>query len=82
MGSSECRYVAHSCVLYLYQHGVCVCVCVPQVAAANGYESVIEPVCGRVEELTLRERVDVMVSDWPGHALLAGGMLPALAHAR
>ncbi|XP_050428105.1 protein arginine N-methyltransferase 3-like [Adelges cooleyi] len=49
----------------------------------NGFESIIVPIKGRIEDVTLPvEKVDVIVSEWMGYFLLFESMLDSLIFAR
>ncbi len=53
-----------------------------QVVSANGLGDKVTVMHTDVEDVRLKERVDVIVSDCLGPALLGGGMLRALAVAK
>jgi 2-polyprenyl-3-methyl-5-hydroxy-6-metoxy-1,4-benzoquinol methylase len=53
-----------------------------ELAAANGLQGVVRCMQGRVEDLRLPERVDVVVSVLTGNFLVTEDLLPALLHAR
>lgn len=53
-----------------------------RMAAANGFSDRITVLVGPVQSVSLPQQVDVIVSNWAGPGLLAGGMLGALALAR
>ncbi len=53
-----------------------------EMAAANGLDERVSLVHGRVEDTTLPEKVDVIVSAMTGHFLVTEDLLPALFHAR
>jgi protein arginine N-methyltransferase 1 len=52
------------------------------VVAANGYSGVVSVFHGLVEDVTLPERVDVLVSEWLGFHLLHESMLDSVVAAR
>jgi len=52
------------------------------VAASNGVADRVTVLHGRLEDVTLPERVDVLVSEWMGYALVYEGMLPSVLAAR
>lgn len=49
---------------------------------ANGYSDVITVVKGKVENIEIPEKVDVIVSEWMGYFLLYECMLDSVLHAR
>ncbi|GAA5844790.1 hypothetical protein JCM11251_002277 [Rhodosporidiobolus azoricus] len=49
---------------------------------ANGFERKIEVIKGKVEEIKLPERVDVIISEWMGYCLLYECMLDSVLYAR
>ncbi|XP_062389653.1 protein arginine N-methyltransferase 2 [Sardina pilchardus] len=53
-----------------------------RLVKANGCEGIVTVLQGRMEELTLPERVDVLVSEWMGNCLLFEFMLESVLHAR
>ncbi len=53
-----------------------------QFAKANGFANQIECIQGRIEDITLPERVDVIVSVFTGNFLLQEDLLPSLLYAR
>jgi SAM-dependent methyltransferase len=53
-----------------------------ELVAANGYQDVIEVISGRMEEVQLPERVDVIVSEWMGCLGVDENILPAVIRAR
>lgn len=53
-----------------------------RVVEQNGMEDKIEVVRGTVESVELPEKVDVIVSEWMGYALLHESMLGSVLHAR
>ncbi|PFH54009.1 hypothetical protein AMATHDRAFT_73046 [Amanita thiersii Skay4041] len=55
------------------------------VVQANGLEDIITVIKGRVEDISLPdgiEKVDIIVSEWMGYALLYESMLDSVLHAR
>lgn len=53
-----------------------------QIIAENGFQDKIEIIQGIAEEIELPEKVDVVVSEWMGYALLYESMLPSVIFAR
>ena len=53
-----------------------------QNARRNGFEAVIRVVHGRVEDVTLPEQADVIVSEWMGFYLLHESMLDSVIAGR
>ncbi|XP_071815463.1 protein arginine N-methyltransferase 6-like [Apostichopus japonicus] len=53
-----------------------------EVIRANKMADRIKVIRGRVEDITLPEKVDVIVSEWMGHFLLYESMLKSVIHAR
>lgn len=53
-----------------------------EIVAANGLQEQVRCLHGRIEDLTLPEPVDVIVSVMTGNFLLAEDLLPVLFHAR
>ncbi|BGP26295.1 hypothetical protein Rt10032_c10g4330 [Rhodotorula toruloides] len=49
---------------------------------ANGFEGVIEVIKGKVEEINLPTKVDVIISEWMGYCLLYECMLDSVLYAR
>ncbi|GAA6033815.1 hypothetical protein JCM8097_000355 [Rhodosporidiobolus ruineniae] len=49
---------------------------------ANGFEGTIEVIKGKVEEIKLSEKVDVIISEWMGYCLLYECMLDSVLYAR
>ncbi|KAJ8292672.1 Protein arginine N-methyltransferase 3 [Rhodotorula toruloides] len=49
---------------------------------ANGFEGVIEVIKGKVEEIDLPSKVDVIISEWMGYCLLYECMLDSVLYAR
>ena len=47
-------------------------------AERNGYSSVIRVLHGRVEDVTLPEKVDIIISEWMGFYLLHESMLDSV----
>ena len=54
----------------------------PDVMEANGVSSVVTVLHGRVEDVELPEKVDVLVSEWMGFHLLHEDMLSSVLRAR
>jgi protein arginine N-methyltransferase 3 len=55
------------------------------IVKTNGLEDIITVIKGKVEEITLPEgieKVDIIVSEWMGYALLYESMLDSVLHAR
>src|SRR5262249_31006612 len=53
-----------------------------EIVRANGLESVVQCIQGRIEDVQLPETVDVIVSVLTGNFLLTEDLLPSLIHAR
>lgn len=53
-----------------------------EVVACNGLEGVVRVIHGRVEELDLPEKVDVVISEWMGYFLVHESMLESVLLAR
>lgn len=53
-----------------------------QIIAENGYQDIITVIQGVAEEIELPEKVDIIVSEWMGYALLYESMLPSVIVAR
>ena len=53
-----------------------------QVVLSNGLESQIDVIKGLMEDVTLPEKVDVIVSEWMGYCLLYESMLSSVIMAR
>jgi protein arginine N-methyltransferase 1 len=53
-----------------------------EIVKANGYADVIEIVCGKVEEVELPCKVDIIISEWMGYFLLYESMLDTVLYAR
>ncbi|GAA5914385.1 hypothetical protein JCM8208_002831 [Rhodotorula glutinis] len=49
---------------------------------ANGWEGTIEVIKGKVEEIKIPEKVDVIISEWMGYCLLYECMLDSVLYAR
>ncbi|KPV71616.1 uncharacterized protein RHOBADRAFT_30788 [Rhodotorula graminis WP1] len=49
---------------------------------ANGFERTIEVIKGKVEEIHIPEKVDVIISEWMGYCLLYECMLDSVLYAR
>lgn len=52
------------------------------VANSNGFEDVITVIQGKMEEIELPEKVDIIVSEWMGYFLLRESMLDSVIVAR
>ncbi|XP_038054564.1 protein arginine N-methyltransferase 6-like isoform X2 [Patiria miniata] len=53
-----------------------------KVVKSNGMEQQIQVIQGKVEDVELPEKVDVIVSEWMGHFLLYESMLNSVIYAR
>lgn len=53
-----------------------------QIVADNGFKDVITIIQGKVEELELDEKVDIIISEWMGYFLLYESMLNTVLYAR
>ena len=56
-----------------------------QIVKANGYEEVVTVIRGKVEDIQLPdgiEKVDIIISEWMGYALLYESMLDSVLRAR
>jgi protein arginine N-methyltransferase 6 len=53
-----------------------------ELVKANGMSDRIDVIHGRADDLQLDQEVDVIVSEWLGHAAFTEGMLPAVLDAR
>jgi len=53
-----------------------------EIVKANGYADVIEIVCGKVEEVELPCKVDIIISEWMGYFLLYESMLDTVLFSR
>lgn len=53
-----------------------------QIVKDNGFDGVITIIQGKVEELELDEKVDIIVSEWMGYFLLYESMLNTVLYAR
>lgn len=53
-----------------------------EIAAANGLQNTVHCLQGRIQDVRLPERVDIIVSVLTGNFLLTEDLLPALFHAR
>ncbi|XP_076357461.1 protein arginine N-methyltransferase 6-like isoform X3 [Tachypleus tridentatus] len=62
--------------------GSCVTAVAREVIKVNGLEEKIVVVWGKVEEVSLPEKVDIIVSEWMGYMLLYETMLPSVLYAR
>ena len=48
----------------------------------NGFDGIIEVITGKMEDVDIPEKVDVIISEWMGYALLFESMLPSVVEAR
>jgi len=55
---------------------------VPKVAEKNGWSTIITVFKGKMEEIELPEKVDVIISEWMGSFLIFEGMLDSVIYAR
>lgn len=53
-----------------------------EIVKSNGFEDVITIIQGKVEELELDEKVDIIISEWMGYFLLYESMLNTVLYAR
>lgn len=53
-----------------------------KVVECNGLSDKITVIHGKVEDITLPEKVDIIVSEWMGYMLMYESMLPSVLHAR
>jgi len=53
-----------------------------KIIADNGFEEVVEVISSRIEEISLAEQVDIIVSEWMGFYLLHESMLDSVLIAR
>ncbi|CCD15421.1 unnamed protein product [Trypanosoma congolense IL3000] len=53
-----------------------------EIVKANGFEDVITIIQGKVEDLQLDEKVDIIISEWMGYFLLYESMLNTVLYAR
>lgn len=53
-----------------------------KVVECNGLSDKITVIHGKVEDVTLPEKVDIIVSEWMGYMLMYESMLPSVLHAR
>ncbi|ORC85894.1 arginine N-methyltransferase [Trypanosoma theileri] len=53
-----------------------------QIVKDNGFEDVITIIQGKVEDLQLDEKVDIIISEWMGYFLLYESMLNTVLYAR
>ncbi len=53
-----------------------------EIVKTNGFDDIITVMRGKVEELEIPEKVDVIVSEWMGYALLYESMLDSVLDAR
>jgi protein arginine N-methyltransferase 1 len=53
-----------------------------RIISHNGFSEIIEVIHGRIEEVTISEKVDVILNEWMGYGLLYESMLPSVISAR
>ncbi|KAK0185705.1 S-adenosyl-L-methionine-dependent methyltransferase [Armillaria mellea] len=53
-----------------------------KIVKVNGMEDIITVICGKIEDLTIPEKVDIIISEWMGYALLYESMLDSVLSAR
>ncbi|KAJ3088712.1 Protein arginine N-methyltransferase 3 [Quaeritorhiza haematococci] len=53
-----------------------------RIAKENGLDNIITFIRGKIEEITLPEKVDIIISEWMGYFLLFEGMLDSVLVAR
>ncbi|KAK0459992.1 S-adenosyl-L-methionine-dependent methyltransferase [Desarmillaria tabescens] len=53
-----------------------------KIIKVNGMEDVITVIHGKIEDLTIPEKVDIIISEWMGYALLYESMLDSVLSAR
>ncbi|KAL9265094.1 arginine N-methyltransferase PRMT10-like protein [Drosera capensis] len=53
-----------------------------ELAKANGVEHIVEVIGGSMEDVTLPEKVDVIISEWMGYFLLRESMFDSVIYAR
>ena len=53
-----------------------------EIARTNGYESKVTFIRGKVEDVELPEKVDVIISEWMGYCLIFESMLASVIYAR
>ncbi len=53
-----------------------------KIVKVNGMEDIITVIRGKIEELTIPEKVDIIISEWMGYALLYESMLDSVLSAR
>ncbi|OHT08038.1 Protein arginine N-methyltransferase 8 [Tritrichomonas foetus] len=53
-----------------------------EIISANHFENIITVVHGRLEEVEIPEKVDIIISEWMGYALYFEVMLPSVIFAR
>ena len=52
------------------------------IISANGLSGTIEVIHGKMEEVVVPEKVDIIISEWMGYFLLFESMLPSVLYAR
>ncbi|KAK0222152.1 S-adenosyl-L-methionine-dependent methyltransferase [Armillaria fumosa] len=53
-----------------------------RIVKVNGMEDIITVIRGKIEDLTIPEKVDIIISEWMGYALLYESMLDSVLSAR
>ncbi|KAK0503663.1 S-adenosyl-L-methionine-dependent methyltransferase [Armillaria luteobubalina] len=53
-----------------------------KIVKMNGMEDIITVIRGKIEDLTIPEKVDIIISEWMGYALLYESMLDSVLSAR
>lgn len=53
-----------------------------KIIDANGFSDKIKLIKGKIEEISLPEKVDIIISEWMGYFLLFEGMLDSVIYAR
>ncbi|PBK95719.1 S-adenosyl-L-methionine-dependent methyltransferase [Armillaria gallica] len=53
-----------------------------KIIKVNGMEDIITVIRGKIEDLTIPEKVDIIISEWMGYALLYESMLDSVLSAR
>ncbi|KAK0449453.1 S-adenosyl-L-methionine-dependent methyltransferase [Armillaria borealis] len=53
-----------------------------KIVKVNGMEDIITVIRGKIEDLTIPEKVDIIISEWMGYALLYESMLDSVLSAR
>lgn len=60
----------------------CIATVAEQIIKDNHFENVITILRGRLEDVTVPEKVDIIISEWMGYTLYFENMLPAVVMAR